>query len=68
MRATGTDPASSGCEVCKPALASIFSSLYNRHVVDTGLHGLQDTNGHLANIQRNVAFSVVECVAIRCQT
>lgn len=47
-----------GCEVCKPALASLFASLYNETatVQDT----IQDTNDRfLANIQRNGTYSVV---------
>lgn len=47
-----------GCEVCKPALASIFASIYmetaNRQVT------IQDSNDKfLANIQRNGTYSVV---------
>ncbi|HBK82432.1 MAG TPA: nitrite reductase (NAD(P)H), partial [Flavobacterium sp.] len=47
-----------GCEVCKPIIASIFSSIYNdtanKHVTT------QDTNDrYLANIQRNGTYSVV---------
>ncbi len=60
MKEAGTDPDSSGCEVCKPAVASILSSLYNRYIMDKDLHGLQDTNDrYLGNIQRNETFSVV---------
>ncbi|KAG4029790.1 hypothetical protein MFRU_014g00890 [Monilinia fructicola] len=60
MRDAGTDPASQGCEVCKPCVASILSSLFNRHVMTRPMHGLQDTNDRfLANIQRNGTFSVV---------
>jgi nitrite reductase (NADH) large subunit len=51
-----------GCEVCKPVVASIFSSIYNdtanKHVTT------QDTNDRfLANIQRNGAYSVVPRIA-----
>lgn len=64
MREAGKDPESLGCEVCKPTLGSILASLYNKHVVDKPLHGLQDTNDKfLANIQRNGTFSVVPRVA-----
>ncbi|KAL1839379.1 hypothetical protein VTJ49DRAFT_1581 [Mycothermus thermophilus] len=60
MREAGVDPNSLGCEVCKPCLGSIFSSLWNRHVMDTHMHGLQDTNDRfLGNIQRNGTYSVV---------
>ncbi len=47
-----------GCETCKPALASIFASIYNETAnrQDT----IQDTNDRfLANIQRNGSYSVV---------
>lgn len=51
---------SQGCEICKPAIASILSSLYNEHVMKPQHHGSQDTNDRfLANIQRNGTFSVV---------
>lgn len=51
---------SSGCELCKPAVASIFASLWNRHVLEPSNHGLQDTNDrYLGNIQRNGTYSVV---------
>ena len=51
-----------GCEVCKPVVASIFSSIYNdtanKHVTT------QDTNDRfLANIQRNGTYSVVPRIA-----
>ena len=51
-----------GCEVCKPVVASIFSSIYNatanKHVTT------QDTNDrYLANIQRNGTYSVVPRIA-----
>ena len=51
-----------GCEVCKPVVASICSSIYNdtanKHVTT------QDTNDRfLANIQRNGTYSVVPRVA-----
>lgn len=64
MREAGLEPASEGCEVCKPAVASIFASLWNKHVLDRPHHGLQDTNDRfLGNIQRNGTFSVVPRVA-----
>ncbi|CAE6377557.1 unnamed protein product, partial [Rhizoctonia solani] len=53
-----------GCEICKPAIGSILSSLYNEPVMDPSHHPLQDTNDrYLANIQRNGTFSVVPRVA-----
>ncbi len=51
-----------GCEICKPIMASIFSSIYN----DTANKHLtaQDTNDRfLANIQRNGTYSVVPRIA-----
>ena len=66
MREAGTAAAagSVGCEVCKPAVASIFASLWNRHVMAETTHGLQDTNDRfLGNIQRNGTFSVVPRVS-----
>jgi nitrite reductase (NAD(P)H) len=53
-------PGSVGCELCKPAVASILASLFNKHIIDPNQRGLQDTNDKfLANIQRNGTFSVV---------
>ncbi|KAK3945548.1 nitrite reductase [Diplogelasinospora grovesii] len=64
MREAGTDPNSLGCEACKPAVASIFASLWNKHVMDDKMHGLQETNDRfLGNIQRNGTYSVVPRVA-----
>ncbi|HEY0776240.1 MAG TPA: nitrite reductase large subunit NirB [Nocardioidaceae bacterium] len=49
-----------GCDVCKPAVASILASQLNGHVLDTSTVALQDTNdAYLANIQRNGTYSVV---------
>ena len=64
MKECGKEPESLGCEACKPALGSILASLYNQHVMDKPLHGLQDTNDRfLANIQRNGTFSVIPRMA-----
>ena len=50
----------SGCDVCKPAVASILATLGTGHLLDAEQAGLQDTNDHfLANIQRNGSYSVV---------
>ncbi|HXX31679.1 MAG TPA: nitrite reductase large subunit NirB, partial [Myxococcaceae bacterium] len=50
----------SGCEICKPAAASILASTWNEHVLDDRHVGLQDTNDRfLANIQRDGSYSVV---------
>jgi nitrite reductase (NADH) large subunit len=49
-----------GCDICKPAVASILASLGHGHVLDAEQAALQDTNDHfLANIQRNGSYSVV---------
>ena len=49
-----------GCDICKPAAASIFASLYNDHVLATQHVSLQDTNDHmLANMQKDGTYSVV---------
>ena len=49
-----------GCDVCKPAIASILASQFNGHVLDADTRRLQDTNdAYLANIQRNGTYSVV---------
>lgn len=44
METVGVNPESQGCEICKPAIASILSSLYNEHIMKPEHHGLQDTN------------------------
>jgi nitrite reductase (NADH) large subunit len=47
-----------GCEVCKPAVASILASLWNEPIQDHA--AIQDTNDRfLANIQRGGTYSVV---------
>ena len=49
-----------GCEICKPAVASILASTWNEHILEKSLVGLQDTNDYyLANIQRDGTYSVV---------
>ena len=49
-----------GCEVCKPAVASILASLGAGHVLAGEQAALQDTNDHfLANLQRGGTYSVV---------
>jgi nitrite reductase (NADH) large subunit len=50
----------SGCEICKPAVASILASTWNEYVLDDQHLPLQDTNDrYLANIQRDGSYSVV---------
>lgn len=49
-----------GCEICKPAVASMLASLWNEHILEPEHAGLQDTNDHfLANLQRDGTYSVV---------
>jgi len=49
-----------GCEICKPAAASMFASLWNDHILENQLVGLQDTNdNYLGNMQKNGTYSVV---------
>ncbi|WP_137226792.1 nitrite reductase large subunit NirB [Shewanella sp. MEBiC00475] len=55
-----------GCEICKPAAASIFASLQNHYVLDQNLGHvqLQDTNdAYLGNIQKDGTYSIVPRVA-----
>ncbi len=49
-----------GCEICKPAVASMLASTWNDHVLAPTHVSLQDTNDYyLANIQRDGTYSVV---------
>jgi nitrite reductase (NADH) large subunit len=49
-----------GCDLCKPAVASILASLESGHILDGEQATLQDTNDHfLANLQRNGTYSVI---------
>lgn len=49
-----------GCDICKPAVASVLASLLNHHVLDGSNATLQDTNdAYLANLQKNGTYSVV---------
>lgn len=49
-----------GCEICKPAVASMLASTWNEHILSTPHVGLQDTNDYyLANIQKDGTYSVV---------
>jgi nitrite reductase (NADH) large subunit len=51
-----------GCEVCKPAVASILASVFNDMILKQPT--IQDTNDRfLANIQRGGTYSVVPRVA-----
>jgi nitrite reductase (NADH) large subunit len=49
-----------GCDICKPAAASIFASTYNDFVLTPVHAALQDTNDYyLGNIQKDGSYSVV---------
>jgi nitrite reductase (NADH) large subunit len=49
-----------GCEICKPAVASILASAWNEYVLESAHAGLQDTNdAFLANIQKDGTYSVI---------
>ena len=49
-----------GCDICKPAIASILASQTSSHILEPATAELQDTNDkYLGNIQRNGTYSVV---------
>ncbi len=49
-----------GCDICRPAVASILASYWNEHVLEREHLTLQDTNDRfLANIQRDGTYSIV---------
>ena len=49
-----------GCDICKPAVASILAARWNDHVLTRPHAPLQDTNDHfLANMQKNGTYSIV---------
>jgi nitrite reductase (NADH) large subunit len=49
-----------GCDICKPAAASILASCWNEFVLKRNTAVLQDTNDYfLANIQKDGTYSVV---------
>ncbi len=49
-----------GCEICKPTVASMLASLSTGYILDGEQASLQDTNDHfLANLQRDGTYSVV---------
>lgn len=49
-----------GCEICKPAVASILASLWNEMPLKKGIATAQDSNDrYLANIQKGGTYSVV---------
>ena len=49
-----------GCEICKPAVASMLASVGDEHILRGEQASLQDTNDHfLANLQKDGTYSVV---------
>ncbi|ANF58558.1 nitrite reductase large subunit NirB [Halotalea alkalilenta] len=53
-----------GCDICKPAVASILASNWNRPILDPALAPLQDTNdAFMANMQKDGTYSVVPRIA-----
>ncbi|MGH9189288.1 MAG: nitrite reductase large subunit NirB [Acidimicrobiales bacterium] len=49
-----------GCEICKPAVASMLASMGNGYILEGEQAALQDTNDHfLANLQRDGTYSVI---------
>ena len=49
-----------GCDICKPAVASILATCWNEHVLATDHVPLQDTNDtFMANMQKNGTYSIV---------
>jgi nitrite reductase (NADH) large subunit len=49
-----------GCDICKPAVASILASCWNEMILKREHAPLQDTNDHfLANMQKNGTYSIV---------
>ncbi|MCZ4499790.1 MAG: nitrite reductase large subunit [Marmoricola sp.] len=56
----GSHGSGRGCDICRPVIASILSSLGTGHVMDTDQARLQDTNDHvMANLQKDGTYSVV---------
>lgn len=53
-----------GCDICKPAVASILASFWNDYVLENEHMALQDSNDiFLGNIQKNGTYSVVPRIA-----
>ncbi|MBN8487563.1 MAG: nitrite reductase large subunit [Burkholderiales bacterium] len=53
-----------GCDICKPAAASILASCWNGFVLEPELAPLQDSNDYyLGNIQKDGSYSVVPRMA-----
>ena len=53
-----------GCDICKPAAASIFASVWNDYILAKQHQPLQDTNDtYLGNMQKDGTYSIVPRVA-----
>ncbi len=53
-----------GCDICKPAVASILASCWNNYILEEPLAPLQDTNDYfMANLQKNGTYSIVPRIA-----
>lgn len=53
-----------GCDICKPAVASILASCWNDYVLEDQHTPLQDTNDRfLGNLQKDGTYSVVPRIA-----
>lgn len=53
-----------GCDICKPAVASILAAFWNEYVLDKKHIGLQDTNDiFLGNMQKDGTYSIVPRIA-----
>ncbi len=53
-----------GCDICKPAVASILASCWNEFVMKRDKAPLQDTNDHfMANMQKDGTYSIVPRIA-----
>ncbi len=49
-----------GCDICKPAVASIFGSVWNAYALDKKNIPLQDTNDrYLGNMQKDGSYSII---------
>jgi nitrite reductase (NADH) large subunit len=49
-----------GCDICKPAVASILAACWNEYILKPRHAPLQDTNDHfLANLQKDGTYSIV---------
>ncbi len=53
-----------GCDICKPATASILAACWNDYILEDKHHALQDTNDYfMANMQKDGTYSVVPRIA-----